>query len=125
MGATASAVLADTLRECAGVCTRTLEACIAAGESERPYLSALMLAAAGLERAADTPAADPSRDLSLVIASTLAAEAAAVLRGAGDDHLSEAAGAAERAASLCRRAYARRQAERAANRPLQSVCQPH
>lgn len=111
MSATAHEMtLADSLRECAAVCSRALDACVAHGGRERPQLSALMLATAGLERAADTRPDDSGRELSLVIASTLAAEAAAVLRTADDAILREAADAAERAASLCRRAYGRRAA---------------
>jgi hypothetical protein len=101
------ATLAELLRESAAVCARALDACVDARQTERPYFSALMLAAAGLERAADAHRGDPSREVSLLIASTLAEEAAAALREADDDTLREAADAAERAAYVCRAASMR------------------
>jgi hypothetical protein len=108
MSATAhGTTLANVLRECAEVCTRTLEACVAARATDLPYFSPLMLAAAGLERATDAQPDDAMYEVSLLIASTLAEEAVSVLRAAADDGLRDAAAAAERAAYACRAASMR------------------
>lgn len=101
--------LTTVLRRCARVCEDTLESY--GGQEEATgteFVSSLMLAVAGIERAVAAEYDEPTHDAALVIAATLCRDAAGGVRNYGlDPTLLRCADACERAAYLCEAALAR------------------
>ena len=98
--------LAANLRECVSVCEHTLALYRESEETTgKSFFSAVMLAMAGIERVIDAEDAGQEREVSLMIAASLAREAAQTVRRHGlDEQLLRCADACVRAALLCEKA---------------------
>ena len=99
--------LAAALGGCIRLCEETVEAYAAEdpGARDTPFAAAVLLAAAAIRTAAETPADDPRREVSLLIAENVAREASDAVRAHGlDARLLRCAEALDRAAFLCERA---------------------
>jgi hypothetical protein len=94
--------LAEALQSSVRICESTLEAYRGDAESGAPFLAAIVLALAGIDRALDSSAGDPTHDASLLIAASLCHEAARSIRTHGfDADLLRCADACERVAHIC------------------------